>query len=64
MFTGLIETVGTVTDISRRGNYVVMSIASDIDSGDLRMGESVACDGACLTLVGKTKNSFTVEASL
>ena len=63
MFTGLIQDVGRVTDLTRRGNYIVMTIATNIDTDDFRMGESVACDGACLTVVNIAKRKFVVEAS-
>jgi len=63
MFTGLIEDVGTVTDLTRRGNYIVMTVATKIDTGEFQLGESVACDGGCLTVVKKFDKKFVVEAS-
>ncbi len=63
MFTGLIEQVGVLQCISKRGNYTVLTIRSEIDSTDLQMGESIACDGACLTVTKIDRDAFTVEAS-
>ncbi len=63
MFTGLIETVGKLSAVSSRGNYVVLTVASEIPSAEIEIGESIACDGACLTVVSKTDDQFTVEAS-
>lgn len=63
MFTGLIETVGTIEKLTARKNYLVIDIASGIKSEELAKGESIACDGACLTVVEISNNSFTVEAS-
>lgn len=63
MFTGLIETVGLVGKLKSRGNYVVMTVASAIPTGEIQIGESVACNGACLTVVEKTRNDFLVELS-
>jgi riboflavin synthase len=63
MFTGLIEDVGTVTDLARRGNYIVMTVATKINTAEFQAGESVACDGACLTVVEKSEKRFVVEAS-
>ena len=63
MFTGLIETVGKIQNLTTRGNYKVMTIAPAAIDGAWQIGESVACDGACLTVTKFDKTSFTVEAS-
>lgn len=65
MFTGLIETVGTIKELHSRGNYTVLRIASSIPVVEISIGESIACDGSCLTVVQKddSQNLFTVEAS-
>ncbi|MDH3939260.1 MAG: riboflavin synthase, partial [candidate division Zixibacteria bacterium] len=63
MFTGLIESKGTVQKITSRGDYKVLVISSTIDTDQIVMGESIACDGACLTVVHIERDSFGVEAS-
>lgn len=63
MFTGLIEAVGPVRKLDRRNNYRVMTVDFATAADDLRIGESIACDGACLTVVSFDKRSFVVEAS-
>ena len=63
MFTGLIEDVGTITDLGARGNYRVLTIASRLADETLKLGDSVDCDGACLTVVGINSDTFVVEAS-
>ncbi len=63
MFTGLIETVGTLQSFSSKNDYKVMQIHSDFSHTELELGESIACDGACLTVISFDKNSFTVEVS-
>ena len=63
VFTGLVETTGTVRDIRRRGDYRVLSIAAPSQGEPFDVGESVACDGACLTVVSSTEGSFVIEAS-
>lgn len=50
MFTGLIESVGEVVDVSTIAAGFNLRIRSDI-AGDLRAGESVAVNGVCLTVV-------------
>ncbi len=65
MFTGLIETVGTIKQLRSRGNYTVLEIESSIPAAEIAIGESIACDGSCLTVVQRddSQNIFTVEAS-
>ena len=63
MFTGLIEDVGSISEIRSRSNYRILMITSNLISNELQLGESVACDGACLTVVKKTSKNFSVEAS-
>ena len=63
MFTGLVETTGTVREIRRRGDYRVLSIAAATDGEPFSSGESIACDGVCLTVVSSADGSFVAEAS-
>ncbi|NOY88965.1 MAG: riboflavin synthase [FCB group bacterium] len=63
MFTGLVETTGMVRKISQRGNYKILTIASSISKKELPRGASVACDGACLTVVASDTDNFVVEVS-
>lgn len=61
MFTGLIETVGRVERaVGRQGNRV-FTIGAEF-AGELKLGESVAVNGCCLTVTGADKTSFDVEA--
>ena len=60
MFTGLIETVGTVRSFSRKGTYYILSVETAL-SGDLVIGQSVSVSGACLTVTRKDSQSFDVE---
>jgi riboflavin synthase len=63
MFTGLIETVGVLREIKTRGDYRILTVTSVLPSGEIQIGESIACDGACLTVVAVGKDGFTIEAS-
>ncbi len=63
MFTGLIETIGTIERLTARGNYRVMTVTAASFAEQLTVGESIACDGACLSVVTFDKSTFTVEAS-
>jgi len=61
MFTGLVETVGRVERaVGRQGNRVFTVRAGFADK--LKLGESVAVNGCCLTVTRSDKQSFDVEA--
>ena len=63
MFTGLIEDVGKIVDTHSRGNYRVLTITSILADEHMSVGDSVACDGVCLTVTDLKTGIFTVEAS-
>ena len=63
MFTGIVETVGTIKELKDRGNYRIITIGSSLPSHEIQLGESIACDGPCLTVVFINHDSFVVEAS-
>jgi len=50
MFTGLVETVGVVRAVSG-GSPCVLRIEADLPTNEVAIGDSVAVDGVCLTLV-------------
>jgi riboflavin synthase len=61
VFTGLVEAVGTVSDaIDGAGSRRITIRAPEI-APELRKGDSVAVDGACLTAVDATPESFAVD---
>lgn len=61
MFTGIIESFGTVKQIKAAGEGKVLSIACDLDLSDTRIGDSIAVNGACLTAVSLDNNMFSVD---
>ena len=62
MFTGLIEETGTLTSIARRGTIVDFTIKATVVTDDLKSGDSVAVNGACLTVTAAGSSVFTVQA--
>jgi riboflavin synthase len=62
MFNGIIYNQGTIKDIKKNPRYVsgsfVVEINSNIKFKKKDVGESVCCDGVCLTLLKIKKNSF------
>ena len=61
MFTGIIETMGTITRIEREGGNVHYSLSSKI-SQELKIDQSLAHNGVCLTVVAIDGNEYTVTA--
>lgn len=61
MFTGIIESSGTITGIVREGDNYHFTVASDV-SDELKIDQSLAHDGVCLTVVALDGKSHTVTA--
>lgn len=62
MFTGLIEEVGSVRAAEATGRGLRIEIACTAVLDDLSIGDSIAVDGVCQTVVTRTPTSFAVEA--
>ncbi len=63
MFTGIIERMGTVRDATRSGDVLRLCIEDPAPREGLRVGDSVAVDGVCLTAVNVGSGTFDVELS-
>ena len=61
MFTGIIESLGKITDIEKEGENYHFTIESKI-SKELKIDQSVAHNGVCLTVVEKTNKNHIVTA--
>jgi len=61
MFTGIIESLGKVVDLKQEGSNVHLTIASDI-SDSLKIDQSLAHNGVCLTVVDQKAGTHTVTA--
>lgn len=62
MFTGLVEELGSVRRIERRGASQWLEVAAERVLDDLRVGDSVNIDGACQTAVDIDSSGFAVES--
>ena len=62
MFTGLIESIGRVLRVVPEAGATRLTIATDLPVASMRDGESVAVDGACLTVARRKANSFEAVA--
>jgi riboflavin synthase len=60
MFTGIVTAQGRATRVRRTARGLALTIAAPYRG--LTIGESIAVDGTCLTVVRKGKGTFTVEA--
>ena len=59
MFTGIVTAVGTVVAVERNGAKMALEIVAPFE--DVALGESIAVNGACLTVVSRRDGSFVVE---
>jgi riboflavin synthase len=62
MFTGIVTDLGRVRRI-RKGALAELTIATRFDTAKIAIGASIACSGACLTVVAVEDGAFTVQAS-
>lgn len=62
MFTGIITDIGEVMAVERRGDLRAR-IRTDYDTATIDVGASIACSGACLTVVEKGGDWFAVDIS-
>ena len=64
MFTGIIQAIGKVREPEPLGNGVRLTIcAPDLGLDEVRIGASIAVNGACMTVVEKTDTEFKVDVS-
>jgi riboflavin synthase len=68
MFTGIVAAVGKITSITPLGNQADAGVKLTVDAGglpmaDVAIGDSIALNGACMTVVTKTDTGFTVDVS-
>ena len=64
MFTGLVEEVGSVASIEPLDDAVRIRIGAETVLAGVELGDSIAVDGVCLTVVEATENSFTADVML
>lgn len=63
MFTGLIQTLGTIRDAARMGDGMRVRIACDSAALGACLGASIACDGICLTVTQLDAGGFSADLS-
>lgn len=63
MFTGLIEDVGRVARLDRTGSAALLAVATSIPVVEISLGDSVAVNGVCLTVVAIDKGVLSFDVS-
>ena len=65
MFTGIISAIGEIAELEQRQGDVRLSIrAPELGFDDIRLGDSIACNGVCLTVVELTEQDFIADVSV
>jgi riboflavin synthase len=63
MFTGLIEDIGELANIQRHAKGAKVTVHCHLPMHEVQVGDSIAIDGACMTVVTMTDDQFTVDVS-
>ncbi len=68
MFTGIVAALGRITSLEPLGNDGNAGVRLQVHAGalplaDVALGDSIAINGACMTVISKTADSFTVDVS-
>ncbi|KTF11697.1 riboflavin synthase [Pseudoalteromonas sp. H105] len=64
MFTGIIEATGIISDLRKtQGDLAIRIQSHDLNMADVKLGDSIATNGVCLTVVAKHDNGFSADLS-
>ena len=61
MFTGIIEEIGSLQTIQRKGSSLTLTIHANKIFTDIHLGDSIAVNGVCLTVTDFTSHTFSVD---
>lgn len=65
MFTGIIEAVGEITSVEKRGGDVRLRVkTNDLDLADVSLGDSIATNGVCLTVIELPGDGYVADVSV
>jgi len=63
MFTGIIEELGTIKEFSKAGSNAVITVSCKEILEGVKIGDSIAIDGVCQTVISLGVNTFKAEVS-
>lgn len=63
MFTGIIEELGKVSALEKRGDGARITVSAKIVGSDIKEGDSIAVNGVCLTALDVNSDSFSADVS-
>jgi len=64
MFTGIVEAIGQVAAITPKGaDYRITLETGQLDLADVKLGDSIAVNGVCLTVVAQGNHQFSADVS-
>jgi riboflavin synthase len=63
MFTGIIQGFGTVRGLAKKGPEGRLEVDSALDLADIKTGDSIAVNGACLTVTTRDGDRFSADVS-
>ncbi len=64
IFTGIVEESGKVKDVRRGGQSCQLDIEAELVLADVKLGDSIAVNGVCLTVVDFNRSRFTADVML
>ena len=65
LFTGIVEDIGRIRGINKKSKDVIFTISPNkIGVREIKSGESIAINGACLTVIETGEENFKVEVSM
>lgn len=63
MFTGIVEGLGKVIRLTKKGADLVLEVEAEIDLSEVSLGDSIAVNGACLTVTSQNGKVFFADVS-
>ena len=61
MFTGIVEEIGTINKVQKKTDLSTITVKAKKVLSGARLGDSIAIDGVCLTVVAKTKTTLAFD---
>jgi riboflavin synthase len=64
MFSGIVQAVGRIDEVADLGfGKRLRIVAPELGLDDVKIGDSIAVNGACMTVTGRTADAFTIDVS-